>query len=158
MNVIVRQLFLSVAAIMVLGLSVQAQQSKPCNITMVYDNHNQVDPSRFSVTRVSGLVISEVGRDQAKEIGPLPGACVGLFTEQDHRLVATTVTDQEGRFQFSTISSGEYRLVVQAKPLCLANLPLRVLRHSHSAASKQRHLIIHMRPAGIDDCSYGEYK
>ncbi len=146
------------AGIIVLGLSVQAQQSNPCNITMVYDNHNQVDPARLSLTRVSGLAISEVGRDHAKQIGALPGVCVGLFTEKGHRLVATTVTDQEGRFQFGTIPSGEYRLVIQAKPLCLANVPLRVLRHSHSTASKQRHLIIHMRPAGIDDCSYGEYK
>ncbi len=159
MNVIIRRLFLLVSAILSLGLSVCAQQStEPCGMRIEYGNRNQVEPARLSVGLVSGLVISEVGRDATRrEVGPVSGACLGLFTEQDHRLVATIMADQQGYFEFSSVPSGQYRLVVQAKPLCLANVRLRVRRRSISATSKHK-LIIHMRAAGIDDCSYGEFK
>lgn len=144
--------------ILLLGLPVPSQETKePCKCQVAYENKNQVDPKPLSVQMVSGRTIGEAGDiGAAREIGAVAGACLGLFTEQDHRLVAITVADNEGRFQFDEVRAGKYRLVVQAAGLCVANVPLQVVRGSRRKDQKQ--LVIHMRPAGIDDCSYGDYK
>jgi hypothetical protein len=143
-------------AILLLGLPLPAQQTKePCKVA--YGNKNQIDPKPLSVHGVSGRTISEVGDiGAARELGAVARACLGLFTEQDHRLVAITIADAEGRFQFDEVPAGKYRLVVQAAGLCVANVPLQVVRGSRRKDQKQ--LVIHMRPAAIDDCSYGDYK
>ena len=81
-------------------LLVNAQTPK-CKSPIEYGNRNQVDPKHSTVRRILGHDISEVG-DPAKEIGPIP-VCLGLFTEKDHRLIASAVADEEGRFEFGPI-------------------------------------------------------
>ena len=132
-----------------------AQQSPSCKSPIEYGNRNQVDPKPSSVRGISGRVIAEVGRP-AKEVGPIP-ACLGLFMEKDHRLVASAVANEEGRFKFSSVPPGRYRLVVRdpQNAFCIANMPLRIVRWLRG---KAKPLVFHMRPAGIDDCSYGEFK
>ena len=131
------------------------EQTAACKSPIEYGNRNQVDPERSSVRGISGRVIAEVGRP-AKEIGSVP-ACLGLFTEKDHRLISSVIADDEGRFKFSSVPSGRYRLVVRdpQNAFCVANMPLRVVRWPRG---KAKPLVIHMRPAGIDDCSYGDFK
>jgi hypothetical protein len=149
MRVLFTTIFLLVAALLV-----NAQTLK-CKSPIEYGNRNQVEPKRSTVRRLSGHAISEVG-EPAKEIGPVR-ACLALFTEKDHRLVASAVADEAGRFKFGSIPSGRFRLVVR-DPLnlfCLANMPLRVVKWPRG---KTKSLVIHMRPAGIDDCSYGDFK
>jgi hypothetical protein len=82
---------------------------------------------------------------------------LGLFTEKDHHLVVSVVADDQGRFKFSSVPSGRYRLVVRdpQNVFCVANMPLRIVRWP---LRKAKRLVIHMRPAGIDDCSYGDFK
>ena len=145
-------------ALLLLGVPRPAQETnEPCKCQVAYENKNQVDPKPLSVRVVSGRTTSEVGGiGAAREIGAVASACLGLFTEQDHRLVATAVADDEGRFQFDEVRAGNYRLVVQAAGLCVANVPLKVVGGGRSKDQKQ--LVIHMRPPGIDDCSYGDYK
>jgi hypothetical protein len=138
------------------GLLTRAQQQfSSCKSPIEYGNRNQVEPERSSVRNISGQVIAEVGHP-AKEIGSVP-ACLGLFTEKEHRLVASVVADDEGRFNFSSVPPGRYRRVVRdiQNAFCVANMPLRVIRRTR-AISKP--LVIHMRPPGIDDCSYGDFK
>jgi hypothetical protein len=145
-----------ILAIFVLVVPFAAQaQEMTCKSRIEYGNRNQVDPKRSNVRRLSGRVISEVG-DPAREIGPVP-ACLGLFTEKDHRLVATAVADEKGRFKFKSVASGRYRLVVRdpQNAFCLANMPLRIVAWPRSTTKS---LVIHMRPSGIDDCSYGDFK
>jgi hypothetical protein len=143
-----------VISVLVFPLLTGAQQTK-CKSPIEYGNRNQVDPKRSDVSSLSGRVISEVG-DPAKEVGPVP-ACLGLFTEKDHRLVASAVADEEGRFKFESVASGRYRLVVRDPQnlFCVANMPLRVVASLRGTAKS---LVIHMRPAGIDDCSYSDFK
>jgi len=99
------------------------QQTTTCKSPIEYGNRNQVDPKRSSVRDVSGRVIAEVGRP-AKEIGSVP-ACLGLFTEKDHRLITSVIADDEGRFTFNSIPPGKYRLLSEtyrmpfALPICL---------------------------------------
>ena len=140
-----------------LSASLTYAQQRPlsCPSQIAYGDQNQVDPQRSSVRGISGRVIAEVGRP-AKEVGPVP-ACLGLFTEKDRRLVASAVADESGRFTFGPVPAGRYRLVVRdpQDALCVANMPLRVVRWPRG---KAKPLVIHMRPAGIDDCSYGDFK
>ena len=135
--------------------SATAQQPLSCKDPIEYGNRNQVDPKRSSVRDIAGRVIMEVG-NPAKELGPIP-ACLGLFTEKDHRLVASAIADEEGRFKFKAVPSGRYRLVVRdpQDAFCVANMPLRVVRWPRG---KAKPLVIHMRPAGIEDCSYDDFQ
>ena len=137
-------------------LLVSAQQQVPiCKSPIEYGNRNQVEPKRSSVRGISGRVIAEVGQP-AKEVGAVP-ACLGLFTESDHRLIASVVADDEGRFKFGSVSPGKYRLVVRdpQNGFCVANMPLSIAKWPRG---KAKSLVIHMRPAGVDDCSYGDFK
>lgn len=146
---------LTVVSLALLGSFGHVQaQSPSCKSPIEYGNRNQVDTKRSSVRRISGRVIAEVGRP-AKEAGSLP-ACIGLFTEEGHRLIASVVADEEGRFSLTSIPPGQYRLVVRDPQdvFCVANMPLRVVRWPRG---KAKPLVIHMRPSGIDDCSYGDF-
>ena len=137
------------------SLSLAQQESPRCKSPIEYGNQNQVDPKHSSVAGISGRVVAESGTPP-KQFGPV-AACLGLFTEEDHRLIASVIADEEGRFRFDFVPSGRYRLVVRDSQnvFCLANMPLRVVKGPHRRA---RPLVIHMRAAGIDDCSYGDFK
>jgi hypothetical protein len=136
-------------------LTYAQKQTPTCESPIEYDNRNQVDPKRSSVRGISGRVIAEVGRP-AKEIGSV-SACLGLFREKDHRLVASVATDDEGRFKFNSVPLGKYRLVVRdsQNAFCVANMPLNIVRWPRG---QTKPLVIHMRPSWIDDCSYGDFK
>jgi hypothetical protein len=148
------------SCILLVSLISAQQKTRPCDSSIKYESRNQVDPPALSVSMVSGRVIDEVGElgESVKEIGPVAGACLGLFTEKEHQLKATTVADDEGRFTFEMVRSGKYRLVVHAGPLCVANVPLRVIRMKRGANAVQRQVVVHMRAAGYDSCSYAEYR
>ncbi len=152
------QVVLILAAITLLQPVLLAQEKgEPCKLPIEYANRNQVDYGPLSVRIVSGRVLAEVG-GPAHEIGPVPGACVSLFTEGEHRFIASVIPDEKGHFAFKSIRSGRYRLVVHAKPLCVASVPLRVVSWPRGGLLSGKRLVIHMRAAAIDRCSYGDYK
>ena len=64
------------------------------------------------------------------------------------------MTDENGRFELKGIPDGNYRLVIKYDAFCPANAKARIDRH----ASTKKTLIAHMRPGGIDTCSYLELK
>src|SRR5262245_37176629 len=118
-----KQLF-ALAAVLLPVIHLYAQQSTDsCKQAIVYENHNQSDPKPLIVRSPTGRVIAEAG-DESQEIGSVPGACLGLFTEEGHRLIATGAADQGGKFQFGKVPNGKYRLVVRAGGFCTANVPL----------------------------------
>jgi hypothetical protein len=152
-----KQLF-ALAVVLLLGIQPYAQRSTdPCKQAVVYENHNQSDPKPLNVRSLTGRVIAEAG-DEAREIGSVPGACLGLFTEEEHRLIATGAADQGGKFQFDKVPNGKYRLVVKAGDFCTANVPLQVSGERRGKVAGKQQLVIHMRPGGIDRCSYGDHK
>lgn len=140
-------LFISAAAPCV----AQQTDESPCPSSTVYENHNQIDYGPLKVRTVRGMGIVEVG-DKTQPGRAVPGACLSLFTEKEHRLVASVVTDSKGRFQFDAVPPGRYRLVARADAFCIANVPLEVVRSSR----KKAEIFVHFRPAGIDTCSYGD--
>jgi hypothetical protein len=143
----------AISIVLLLGIfSLGQQQITSCN-NLEYANRNQVDPHRSVVNATVGRVIAETG-DPPRQLGPIP-ACLGLFTEKDHRLVASAMADEEGQFKFKPVRSGLYRLVVRdpQNAFCVVNMPLRIVE-----TRRGRPLVIHMRRVGIDDCSYGDFK
>lgn len=126
------------------------QKDNPSQCSTVYENHNQTDYGPLKVRVVEGTSVIQVGTQEQ------PGAavaCFALFTEKDHKLVATAKADSQGRFELRDVAPGRYRLVARAEGLCTANIPLELLRPS--AVSKTE-ILVHFRPTGIDTCSYGE--
>ncbi len=142
-----------------LGLSVlaaapcMAQQKgeSPCPSSTVYENHNQVDYGPLKVRAVLGEGVVEIGY-KTQPGKTVPGACLSLFTEKEHKLVASITADSEGRFHFAAVPVGRYRLVARADGFCTANIPIELVKSSR----RKTKIVVHFRPAGIDTCSYGE--
>ena len=110
-----------------------------------YENHNQIDYGPLLVQEVKGKITDPQQVAVAK-------VCVAVFTEKEHKLIASTESDADGQFSVHSLPPGLYRLVVKADPLCVANVPLRVVKHQKN----KRQLQVHMKPRGLDTCSYGE--
>ena len=126
----------------------QAASAQPAPApTSTYENHNVVDPHPLDVNTVAGSV-----HDPGKLT--FSGALILLFTEQDHTLVATTRSDNNGRFEFAKIKPGLYRLIAKIDALCPANIPIKV----SSSPLAHRKIQITMQPQDLDTCSYGTTK
>ena len=121
------------------------QKVVPSPCMAEYENHNQIDYGPLVVQDVKGTITDP-------QEGAVPKVCVGIFTEKDHKLVATTESDAEGKFSLQNVPPGRYRLLVKADPLCAANTPLRVVESQR----KKQVLRVHMKRRGLDSCSYGE--
>jgi hypothetical protein len=137
--------------------TVARQEGAPCGAEVKYVDRNQADPRQLSVLLVRGRVFVEVGEisGETTETSALPDACLGLFTEKEHRLVAATSSDEKGQYAFGAVPAGEYRLVVHSGPFCVANVRVRVTR---GGRAKGKRVVVHMRAAGYDTCSYADYK
>ena len=141
-----RKLTLLIFAVALLAEPSFAQRkgdSSPC--VTEYENHNQIDYGPLIIQKVKGTITDP-------RQGAVPNVCVGIFTEKDHKLVATTESDADGKFSLQSVPPGRYRLVVKADPLCAANVPLQVVK----SQKKKQVLRVHMKPRGLDSCSYGE--
>lgn len=128
------------------GPSLAARQkgdSSPC--IAEYENHNQIDYGPLVVQDVKGTIT-----DPQQSV--ISKVCVGIFTEKDHKLLASAESDADGKFSLQSVPPGRYRLVVKADPLCAANVPLQVVKHQ----KKEQVLQVHMKPRGLDTCSYAE--
>jgi hypothetical protein len=148
------RLILLAALVGIFPVWANAQQSvSSCPKPLEYENHNQIDPSPLSVRIVSGRVIAQDGY-------AVPNACLGLFTEREHRLVASVVADEEGNFRFGNIPSGKYRLVVRDEygGFCPANARVHVASWPRGGIRARRQIVGHLRPFAIDVCSHAGYK
>jgi hypothetical protein len=133
-----------------------------CPALIEYGNRNQVDPKPLTVSDVSGVVLFQRGKlsEEVEDVGPINDACVGLFTEKGHRLVASAKAVDDGRFRLKAVPAGLYRLVVRDPHglLCVANVPLKITARTRGRMSVGGPLVVHMRSSAIDDCSYGDFK
>ena len=84
-----------------------------------YVDENQTDPAPLKLNGVEGRVRG-LGGD------PMPRASVSLFTDNGHALVATVMTDKDGKFRFNKVDKGLYRVVARVEGLCTANIPILV--------------------------------
>lgn len=88
---------------------------------------------------------------RGREGAAIPQVRLGLFTDAaPHRLVAATITDSRGNFDFShAVPDGDYRLVAMYPGLCTANIPLRLERR----AGNRHHLELVLEYPGLDLCA-----
>jgi protocatechuate 3,4-dioxygenase beta subunit len=131
------------------GLSVAQQEITTCSSEMKYENHNQIDYGPLTVRDLKGQVtdVADV---------PIPQACLGVYTETERKLIASTTSDENGAYKFDKIRPGQYRLVVLVGGFCAANT--RVVIASNLLGSiRNRPVYVHMRVRGIDDCSYVDH-
>jgi len=110
-------------------------------------NENPKDPAPLKVNGVEGRVRG-LGGDA------MPRATVSLFTEEGHALVATAMSDKDGKFRFNKVDKGFYRVVARVPGLCPANVPIKV----ESSLLAKRNIEITMVAKDIDTCSYGMAK
>lgn len=123
----------------------QAADSYKCSTT--YEDRNQADYT-LRVHAIQGTGEIDVGH---KKRWDASDACYILFTDQDHKLVASFRGAIDGHFGLKG-APDFYRLVARAETLCPANMRLQVIKSSRSAEK----ILVHFVAQGIDDCSYGE--
>ncbi len=116
-------------------------KAKPCTQAPAYVNRNQID-YQVTVSRIEGHVVDADGV-------AIPGSCVAVFSEPDHRLLASFETDDSGHFALPKLARGDYRLVAMYDSYCPVNARMRVSRRGGPLRLK-------MVPSGIDTCSYAE--
>lgn len=112
-----------------------------------YVDENQTDPAPLKLSGVEGRVRG-LGGD------PMAMASVSLFTEKGHTLVATVISDKDGKFKFARVDKGLYRVVARVAGLCTANIPILV----ESSILAHHRLEITMQAKDLDRCSYGMAK
>jgi Carboxypeptidase regulatory-like domain len=132
---------------LVFWLLVASQETGAACKNLSYENRNQTDYGPLRVAAVRGVVKDAQGV-------PIPKACVGVFTEAGHKLVAATQSGGAGQFELNDIPDGAYRLVAKYEGFSPANAKLRMERRSQN----KRSLTVQMRPAGLDTSSFIELK
>lgn len=90
-----------------------SEENKSCEDTQ-YENRNAFEVETLPLRTIKGVARDRNGH-------PIPQVCVGVFNEGDHRLIAATETDMNGRFEFKGIPFGYYRLVGKFNPFLTAN-------------------------------------
>lgn len=129
--------------------------SLPCQSPSQDVSENDFVPLQIyrtlSVRQVSGYAIDP-------QFVRMPQVCLGIFSLTNKRLVASGLTDEEGRFELRDIPVGKYRLVARANGFCLAIVPLRVVRYPRGGILRRRRLVLHMELPALDVCSYGSYR
>ena len=138
-------------AVVFLALTASAcrAQQRAGKCSPAYQNNNNIDYGPLVFRNLSGYDIDPASARTA-------GGCIGLFAEEDHRLVAATAADQDGNFSFAAVVPGRYRLVVDFRGYCAANVPLRIVRWPRGGW--HRKLVVHMSVGDIDACSVGDYE
>jgi hypothetical protein len=128
-----------------LALMSASQETSACK-DLSYANGNQIDYGPLQVTAVRGTAKDAQGV-------PVPRACVGIFTEASHKLVASTQTNGIGGFELKDAPIGDYRLVAKYEGFSPANAKVRVER-----SRGKKTLVVQMRLAGLDSGSFVEVK
>ena len=127
-----------------LGTALCQQSPKATSPELTYENHNQIDYGPLRITKLRGIAKDSRGV-------PVPDVLVLLFSEKECKLIAQSKTDSKGAFGLESVHSGRYRLVLKYAGFCSANVPVDLKPRS----LRKRGLVVHMRTAGIDECSYG---
>jgi hypothetical protein len=127
-----------------LGIAFCQQSNLSNGPDLSYENHNPTDYGPLRVSKIYGISVDP-------QDVPIRRALVLLFRESDRKLAAHSRTDPEGIFRLNNVRSGKYRLVVKYEGFCSANVPIEY----RTGRRARGELVVHMRPRGMDQCSYG---
>ena len=150
---ITRLLYILLIALLSASAALAQTSSQTCSLAGEYTDCNKTDPPSLAIRVVTGRVVEETG-DPEKKARPINGACISLFTEKDHKLVASIIADDKGHFIFDAIKPGLYRLVVRdpQNTSSAANRRVQVYPRGQGPVPKSLGLVAHLRLAGTGDC------
>lgn len=141
-------------SLFIFSFKISGQTQKSCTIPQF---NNCFGLKQLILRNVSGQVEEYINEKQGREkdFVFVPDACVSLFTT-NRKLVASTKTDQNGRFNLKKIPNGSYWLVVRDgyNMLTPAIVEISVVRKTRQNKKFKVHMVI----LAIDSCSYGELK
>ena len=155
---------LMILTLLVFGVhfvSVAQQLTFECESPATYENVNRKESKGLTIPVIEGHVMIYAGENIPSGSNiKVVGACLAVFTEKEHRLVAQTISDENGNFTFTAISSGRYRLIVR-HPMGIvnvANIPLRVAGQSSKGKSKSKKIIVYMVGNNFAENSFARLK
>jgi hypothetical protein len=129
------------------GMGAAQQQKITCEVK--YENHNQISTDALTIRNLRGQVTNELSE-------PISQACLGVYTETERKLIASTTSDENGNYTFGNIQPGQYRLVVFSPGYCTANARINV-EATDLSSLKHRLVYVHMRIRALHDCSYANH-
>ena len=150
-----RRLFMAVSFSLAVTISGWPEENQPCRKAEQYPDPepvNMVYPGSLVLGRVYGRAVIQAG-ERIYPGSQLRGeACLSLFTENSHKFVATVPVDKSGRFEFSGVPPGSYRLVARSPGFCTGNIPVRV-----SGSRKSKRILVFFQGPAIDVCTTADY-
>lgn len=143
--------WLPVAVALALGLAAAGQlqvESPQQALGMSYTRETPPNRVRLALRRLQGQA-----KDRMENV--IPGVQLGVYTDAGpHRLLAASVTDEHGKFDFGkAVPPGDYRLIAKYPGLCTANIPVEI-----NPRARHSHLELRMEYPGLDVCSYAQAK
>jgi len=148
----IRLLWFGICALSIIGVHAalpQKSATDPVN-AMTYENRNQIDPKPLRLRSVRGIALDDSG-------ALIPGVTVGIFADANRSFIASTESNGRGKFYFSALPAGKYRLVAKHPAFCTANVPI-IIDSATEKGRPAKAIRLHMRLGGIDTCSFGSLK
>jgi Carboxypeptidase regulatory-like domain len=130
-----------------MGWPLICQGQKPASCHTNYEDQNQADYESRPVVGVSGFVTDSTS-------GPIPYACVAVFTEEGHRFVLGRESDSRGRFHLPLLQNGAYRLQVTFPGFGIANMKFQKVYETRADPIFHVHMVVR----AIDVTSYIDSK
>ena len=130
-----------------------------------YKEDSSSNQKTIKLRRIKGIVKLNIGKTgESTDVATITGLCLGLFTEDTHKLIATIATGdgkEAGVFSIPKVKRGRYRLVTflgsQSK-FDFAKIPIKVVSFPYGGFFKRRELYLHMRFAVNGSQSYATTK
>jgi len=128
-----------------------------CSGPPEYTDTNKKKKKTFRLSAIKGVTIHYA----AENIGPDPenyykGACLGLYTEKEHKLVASTFSGKNGIFDFENIPDGNYRLIITTGFTNAANIPIQL--EKSKSKSRQKKIMVYLIGNNFAEDSYAKLK
>jgi len=135
-------------------------QKLRCSESPEYPNANKKLKKILKVSAIKGVTILYAAEYLAPDPkGFFEGSCVALFTDdKEHKLVATTISGNNGIFSLKNIPNGNYRLLIThpwgfTHP---ADLPIRLVKSKSNSGKKK--IMVYMVGSNFAGDSYAKLK
>lgn len=120
-----------------------AQQTENKCAQIRYSEH-LTNPYRYRLSGIEGQVVYGAVSERG-ELTAGSGVCIGLFNQNDKRLVASATTESGGQFEFPDVAPGRYVLILSLSELHEIVVPIQITSGSNANDFKHWGLLLHLR-------------
>ena len=120
-----------------------AQQTENKCAQIKYSEH-LTNPYRYRLNGLEGQVVYGAVSERG-ELRGASGVCIGLFNQNDKRLVASATTESGGQFEFPDVAPGRYLLVLSMSQLHEIAVPIQIAGGPNANGFKYWGLLLHLR-------------